>query len=331
MNNDVLELESVTKRFGDFTAVRDVSLTIPRGSIYGFLGPNGAGKTTMIRMIFDIIKPTSGRVRILGAPSALGVRSRIGYLPEEKGLYKTMTAAATVAYFASLKGLTRAVAKRRALELLEKYGLGEFAGAKIQALSKGMGQKVQVLCAIAHEPELVILDEPFSGLDPVNQQVLEGLIRDLAARGSTVLFSTHVMQHAERLCDRLLLIVKGRKIFDGTLAGAKATIPRRVLISTVGNVEALAKLDGVAEIKPLGESHTSAGTKDWEIRLRGQTSAQAILEKCFQTGIVLRRFDHSEPTLHDVFVALVGAEALANAGMDARGRAMHGAVVEEHA
>jgi len=309
MNDHVLEVENVTKRFGDFTAVRDVSLTIPRGSIYGFLGPNGAGKSTTIRMIFGIVKPTSGRITILGASTALAVRSRIGYLPEEKGLYKSMTAAATVAYFASLKGLTRTAAKRRALELLERYGLGEFAGAKIQALSKGMSQKVQVLCAIAHEPELVVLDEPFSGLDPVNQQVLEGLIRDLAARGSTVLFSTHVMQHAERLCDRLLLIVKGRKIFDGTLAGAKATIPRRVLISAEGSVDALAKLDGVAEIQPLGESHTSAATKEWEIRLRGQTSAQEILEKCFQSGIVLRRFDHSEPTLHDVFVSLVGADA----------------------
>jgi ABC-2 type transport system ATP-binding protein len=173
-----------------------------------------------------------------------------------------------------------------------------------------MVQKVQVLCAIAHEPELVVLDEPFSGLDPVNQQVLEGLIRDLARRGSTVLFSTHVMQHAERLCDRLLLIAKGRKIFDGTIAGAKATIPRRVLISTEGSVAALSKLDGVAEVRPLGEPDASAGTKEWEVRLRGQTSAQSILEKCFQSGIVLRRFDHSEPSLHDVFVTLVGADAL---------------------
>ena len=309
MNDHVLELERVTKRFGDFTAVHDVSLTIPRGSTYGFLGPNGAGKTTTIRMIFDIIKPTSGRITILGARTALDVRSRIGYLPEEKGLYKTMTAAATVAYFATLKGIRRKAAKKRAYELLERYGLGEFADAKIQALSKGMSQKVQVLCAIAHEPEFVILDEPFSGLDPVNQQVLEGLVRDLAKRGSTVIFSTHIMQHAERLCDQLLLIVKGRKVFDGTVAGAKATIPRRVLISTESSVEPLAKLDGVVEIKPLGESATRAGTKDWEIRLRERTSAQVILERCFESGIVLHRFDHSEPSLHDAFVALVGADA----------------------
>jgi ABC-2 type transport system ATP-binding protein len=310
MNPHVLELENVTKRFGEFTAVHDVSLTIPRGSIYGFLGPNGAGKTTTIRMVFDIVKPTSGRITILGASTALDVRTRIGYLPEEKGLYKTMTAAATVAYFASLKGVPRSVAKRRAYDLLDRYGVGEFADTKIQALSKGMSQKVQVVSAIAHEPEFVILDEPFSGLDPVNQQVLEDLIRDLARRGSTVIFSTHVMQHAERLCDRLLLIVKGRKVFDGTVAGAKAAIPRRVLISTESRVDPLAALDGVVEIKPLGESPTRAGTKDWEIRLREQTSAQAILERCFESGIVLRRFDHSEPSLHDAFVALVGAKAV---------------------
>jgi ABC-2 type transport system ATP-binding protein len=305
MKDHVLELENVTKRFGDFTAVRDVSLRIPRGSIYGFLGPNGAGKTTTIRMIFDIFKPTSGRISILGASSALHVRPRIGYLPEEKGLYKAMTAAATVAYFASLKGMPRKAARQRARDLLERYGLGKFADARIQTLSKGMGQKVQVLCAVAHEPEFVVLDEPFSGLDPVNQQVLEQLIRDLGALGSTVLFSTHVMQHAERLCDHMLLIAKGRKIYDGTIAGAKATIPRRVLISTGSNVEPLATLESVAEIKSLG-------TNDWEIRLRenadSQASAQAILEKCFSSGIVLRRFDQSEPSLHDAFVALVGAE-----------------------
>jgi ABC-2 type transport system ATP-binding protein len=314
MNGQVLELENVTKRFGDFTAVHDVSLTIPRGSIYGFLGPNGAGKTTTLRMIFDIIKPTSGRITILGASTALDVRPRIGYLPEEKGLYKAMTAAATVAYFASLKGLSRKAAKQRAHELLERYGLGEFADARIQTLSKGMSQKVQVICAVAHEPEFVVLDEPFSGLDPVNQEVLEKLIRDLARGGATVLFSTHVMQHAERLCDHLLLIAKGRKIFDGTVAGARGTIPRRVLISTESSIDPLTGLDGVAGITPLGESpsqfDTGAGTKDWEIRLSGRTSAQAILERCFQSGIVLRRFDHSEPSLHDAFVALVGAEAL---------------------
>ncbi len=221
-----LELRGVTKFFGDFKAVDDVSFTLPAGSICGFLGPNGAGKTTTIRMILDIIKPTSGTVSVLGRPSALEVRQRIGYLPEEKGLYKKMKTWAVVAYFATLKGLSRPAAKRRAFELLERYGLKDFALKPTDALSKGMGQKVQMLASIAHDPEFVILDEPFSGLDPVNQQVMEDIIRDMAARKRTVLFSTHVMQHAERLCERILLIARGRKIFDGTVHDARQTIPR---------------------------------------------------------------------------------------------------------
>src|SRR5438105_3986880 len=213
-----LELRCVTKFYGNFRAVDDLSFALAPGSICGFLGPNGAGKTTTIRMILEIIKPSSGAITVLGKPSALEVRQRVGYLPEEKGLYKKMKAWAIIAYFASLKGLERKAAKRRAYELLERYGLKDFADKPTDALSKGMGQKVQMLASIAHDPELVILDEPFSGLDPVNQQVMEEIIRDMAKRNRTVLFSTHVMQHAERLCDRILLIAKGRKILDGTLA-----------------------------------------------------------------------------------------------------------------
>ena len=249
MDEPVLELTHVTKKFGDFTAVDDLSLSIPRGSIYGFLGPNGAGKTTAIRMAVDIIKPTSGQISILGHSSALAVRERFGYLPEEKGLYKKMTAAGIVAYFGMLKGMRRKYAKRRAYELLEKYGLKDFADSKVEDLSKGMSQKVQVLSAVAHSPDFVILDEPFSGLDPVNQQVLEELIVDMAGGGKTIVFSTHVMQHAERLCDRLLLNAKGRKIFDGSVEEAKSTIPRRVLVETSNSVDALAALDGVRAIR----------------------------------------------------------------------------------
>ena len=216
MTDFALTLHDVTKMYGDFAAVKDVSLEIPKGAIYGFLGPNGAGKTTTIRMILDIVRPTTGSVSVLGHPSALDVRDRIGYLPEEKGLYKKMRAWSVIAYFATLKGISKKDAKQRAYALLERYGLSDFADAKIDALSKGMGQKVQVLASIAHDPELVILDEPFSGLDPSNQQVMEDVIHDFAKQGRTVLFSTHVMSHAERICDRLLLIAKGEKAFDGT-------------------------------------------------------------------------------------------------------------------
>ncbi|MBI3737024.1 ATP-binding cassette domain-containing protein [Candidatus Sumerlaeota bacterium] len=307
MTSNALELRSVTKFYGTFKAVDGVSFDVPAGSIYGFLGPNGAGKTTTIRMILDILKPSSGSISILGQPTALAVRDRIGYLPEEKGLYKKMKASAIIAYFAMLKGMGRAAAKKRAYELLEKYGLGEFADARTEALSKGMGQKVQVLASIAHDPELVILDEPFSGLDPVNQQVMEDVIRDMRGRGRTTIFSTHVMQHAERICDRILLIARGQKIFDGTIAEAKQTIPRRVKIVTDDDI---APLRALTEVAALREGHPDSGRGKWEIELRENADPQAILQACFEKNIRLRSFDHSEPALHEVFVRLVGpAEA----------------------
>src|SRR3989440_10336056 len=228
----VLTLRNVTKYYGAFKAVDDLSFIVPRGSICGFLGPNGAGKTTTIRMILDIVKPSSGDITVLGRPSALEVRQRIGYLPEEKGLYKKMKTWAVIAYFATLKGMSRKAARHRVYDLLERYGLKDFAEKPTDALSKGMGQKVQMLASIAHDPEFVILDEPFSGLDPVNQQVMEEIIRDMAKRERTVLFSTHVMQHAERLCDRILLIAKGKRLFDGTISQAKGLLPRRVRLET---------------------------------------------------------------------------------------------------
>ena len=308
----VLELRNVTKFYGDFKAVDDVSFSLPRGCIHGFLGPNGAGKTTTIRMILEIIKPTSGTISVLGRASALEVRGRIGYLPEEKGLYKKMKAWSIIAYFATLKGMSRAAARRRAFELLERYGLKDFAEKPTDALSKGMGQKVQVLAAIAHDPELVILDEPFSGLDPVNQEVMEEIIRDMAARQRTVLFSTHVMQHAERLCDRILLIAKGRKILDGTLAAARRTIPRRVQIETGDDIAPIRELHEVLSISRLetkSAAEDGGASSRWELKISESADPQSILQTCFARGIRLRSFNHSEPTLHDVFVHLVGPEA----------------------
>lgn len=302
-----LELRGVTKLFGDFRAVDDVSFSLPAGSIYGFLGPNGAGKTTTIRMILEIIKPTSGSITVLGHASALAVRQRIGYLPEEKGLYKKMKNWAVIAYFATLKGLSRNAAKQRAFELLERYGLKDFADKPTEALSKGMGQKVQMLASIAHDPEFVILDEPFSGLDPVNQQVMEEIIRDMARRGRTVLFSTHVMQHAERLCDRILLMAKGRKIFDGTVTEAKQIIPRRVRIGTEDDVAPLRELSEVVSLRQL--EPVNGGHPTWELELHEKADPQAILQACFARGIRLRSFNQSDPTLHEVFVRLVGTEA----------------------
>jgi ABC-2 type transport system ATP-binding protein len=307
-----LELRHVTKFYGDFKAVDDVSFTLPAGSICGFLGPNGAGKTTTIRMILEIIKPTSGAITVLGRPSALEVRQRIGYLPEEKGLYKKMKAWSVIAYFATLKGLSRKAARLRAFELLERYGLKDFADKPTEALSKGMGQKVQMLASIAHDPEFVILDEPFSGLDPVNQQVMEDIIRDMAGRGRTVLFSTHVMQHAERLCERILLMAKGRKIFDGPIAEAKRTLPRRVRIETDDDIGPLRELRGVISVGPVEIAPGVAapnGSSHWELQIGENADSQAILQLCFAKGIRLRGFNQSDPTLHEVFMWLVGPEA----------------------
>ena len=315
-----LELRGVTKLFGDFRAVDDVSFSLPAGSIYGFLGPNGAGKTTTIRMILEIIRPTSGSITILGQSSALTVRQRIGYLPEEKGLYKKMKNWAVIAYFATLKGMSRKAARQRAFELLERYGLKDFANKNTEALSKGMGQKVQMLASIAHDPEFVILDEPFSGLDPVNQQVMEEIIRDMAKRGRTVLFSTHVMQHAERLCDRILLMARGRKIFDGTVPEAKRVIPRRVRIETDDGIDPLRELSEVVSVRPVELTHDGAppplaggpqasATSHWELELRENADPQAILKVCFARGIRLQSFNQSDPTLHEVFMRLVGPEA----------------------
>lgn len=306
MDSPVLNLSNVCKSYGDFHAVKDVTLSIPKGSIYGFLGPNGAGKTTTIRMILDIIKPTSGEIAVLDTDSALKVRNRIGYLPEEKGLYKKMKVWAIIQYFAMLKGMDKAAAKDRAWEMLEQYGLKDFAEAKVESLSKGMGQKVQVLSAVAHKPELVILDEPFSGLDPVNQSVLEDLIREMAANGQTVIFSTHVMQHAERLCDHILLITRGEKIFDGTIAEARATIPRRILLETQDSTSSIESIPGVLSVQPFTAEESA---NHWQIEISEQLNPQEILRHCFEQKVSLNRFEFTEPSLHDVFVHLVGDEA----------------------
>jgi ABC-2 type transport system ATP-binding protein len=317
MTPAALTLNDVTKFYGTFKAVDSLSFCIAPGSICGFLGPNGAGKTTSIRMILDIIRPTNGTISILGEASALKVRHRIGYLPEEKGLYKKMKAWSVVAYFATLKGLDRRTAKSRAYELLERYGLKDFADKSTDALSKGMQQKVQLLASIAHDPEFVILDEPFSGLDPINQQVMEDIIRDMAGRKRTVLFSTHVMQHAERLCDRILLIAKGRKIFDGTIPEARRLLPRRVRIETGDDVSPLRDLPGVSDVKLLNGNGTAnangAGTiqtaKQWEVELRENSDPQLVLAACFEKQVRLQSYNQSEPSLHEVFVQLVGPEA----------------------
>ncbi|HKU55087.1 MAG TPA: ATP-binding cassette domain-containing protein, partial [Rhizomicrobium sp.] len=218
-------LDGVVKRFGDFTAVDGLSFSVPEGGVFGFLGGNGAGKTTSIRMMLDILRPNAGSIAVLGRAPSRANAPQLGFLPEERGLYRLMTVLDTVIYFGRLKGMSAADAARSATALIERLGLSQWARTPLDKLSKGMSQKVQLATALVNRPRLLILDEPFSGLDPVNQNVLEEIVLDMARGGATVIFSTHVMQHAERLSDRLLLLARGRKVFEGTQAEARAQLP----------------------------------------------------------------------------------------------------------
>lgn len=294
-----LVLEHVCKRFGDFTAVGDLSLQIPRGSIYGFLGPNGAGKTTTIRMVMSIFYPDSGTIRVLGHPDAEQIKDRLGYLPEEKGLYKKMKTGELIAYFGRLKGMNGADARTRARELLERFGLGEWHDKKCEALSKGMGQKVQLLGTLIHDPELVILDEPFSGLDPVNMELMRDTILQMKREGRTVIFSTHVMAQAEEICDFIFLINKGKKVLDGPLSEIKATGDRGIHLDYDGDGDFLRSLPGVTRVNDAGKSA--------ELFVEDGVDPQQILAQIVGR-LKVRRFDLREPSLHEIFFRAVGGK-----------------------
>ena len=298
-----LRLEGVGKRYGHFQAVEDLSFQVEPGTICGFLGPNGAGKTSTIRMILGLQPATSGRIEILGADDGRKVRDRIGFLPEERGLYKKMTPIDAIAFFGSLKGLPSAEGRKRARDMLEAQGLGASKNKKMKELSKGMAQKVQLIASVVHRPEFVILDEPFSGLDPMNQQGLEAMIRALAADGATVLFSTHVMQHAERLCDKVVLLARGRKAFEGTVDQARATSPRFLELEGALDVAAVSALPGVSGVEVLNDHD---GARTLRAGLAQGAGGQEALKSAFLTGLDVRRFQIKEPTLHDAFIALTG-------------------------
>ncbi len=298
-----LTLEKVSKRYGEFQAVRDLSFQVEKGTICGFLGPNGAGKTSTIRMILGLQPATSGRIDILGADDGRRVRNRIGFLPEERGLYKKMTPIDAIAFFGSLKGVPIGEGRKRAKAMLEAQGLGASSRKKMKELSKGMAQKVQLIASVVHRPEFVILDEPFSGLDPVNQQGLEAVIRGLAADGATVLFSTHVMQHAERLCDKVVLLARGQKAFEGTVAEARATSRRFLELEGAIDPAAAAALPGVTGVETLSDQD---GVRVLKAALAANAGGQESLKAAFLTGLDVRRFQLREPSLHDAFIDLTG-------------------------
>ena len=296
-----LSLYHVTKRFDRTLAVDDLSFAVPEGQVFGFLGGNGAGKTTTLRMALDIIRPTDGRLTVLGRAPGRENAPDIGFLPEERGLYRQMTGLDTIVYFGRLKGMTPHDARTEGLALLDRFGLGDNARSTIDKLSKGMAQKVQLATAVVNRPRLLILDEPFSGLDPVNQWLLEDEIRRASKNGATVIFSTHVMQHAERLCEKLLLLARGRKKFEGTLDEARAQLPAR--LSVVAR-QSLASIDGVESCEPVGQARD--GWQEWDVQLKPGGDPGDLLEGCTERAIPLRRFDERRASLHDVFLQLVG-------------------------
>lgn len=308
MTEPALVLNGATKRFGAFTAVDRLSFDVPAGSIVGFLGPNGAGKSTSLRMALGIMTPDEGSVSLFGARPNLSALRRVGFLPEERGLYKKMTARQTVAYFARLKGLSAGDANRRADELLDSTGLGEFARAKISKLSKGMAQKVQILSTLAHEPDFLILDEPFSGLDPVNQQALEEIIRIQHAAGATILFSTHVMEHAERLCQSIVMMARGRKVFDGTLEAAFDALGRRAKIAVDPGYDLPAVFAQTGFSVERDVQDHEDGADWWTVALPDGRSAQHALRAAIDAGVPIAGFMQEEARLRDVFVSLVERE-----------------------
>ncbi|HTM81869.1 ABC transporter ATP-binding protein [Asticcacaulis sp.] len=309
--DSALSLAGVSKRFGDFEAVSELSFEVKRGTICGFLGPNGAGKTTSVRMMLGLSEASAGRIEVLGRPAGQAL-DRIGFMPEERGLYRKMTPVDVIVFLAGLKGVKASVARSRGKAMLEAQGLGPFMNKQIRSLSKGMSQKVQLISCLVHEPELVILDEPFSGLDPVNQQGLETVIRDLAKQGATVLFSTHVMQHAERLCEQVVLLAKGRKVFEGTLKEARAAAPRHLDLEGALHEADLLALPGIAAVADMGAADAIENGKDrahlWQCHLQAGHTAHEALKEAFLRGLDVRRFEAKEPSLHEAFIVLTGGE-----------------------
>lgn len=298
--DSAVSIRGVVKSFGDQRAVDDVSFEVPQGKVFGLLGPNGAGKTTTIRMILDIIRPDAGEIRVLGKTRGEGVRRHVGYLPEERGLYRKMKVIEMLEFSGSLKGSSPAEARKHAKAWLEKLEIGDWAEKKVEELSKGMQQKVQFVGAVLGKPEVLILDEPFSGMDPVNQNVFKNQILELQRGGATVIFSTHQMETAERLCDAIALIHKGALVLYGPLSEVKAGFGKNsVLLEFEGDGSFLKGLPGVSRVDEYGR---------WvEIRLDAGTDPQTIL-RAAADRLRVAKFELVAPTLHNIFIEKVGAE-----------------------
>ena len=297
-----VSIDHITKSFGEFTAVSELSLAVYPGRIFGLLGPNGAGKTTTIRMVVNITAPDSGQIKVFGEQITPELQDRIGYLPEERGLYKKMKVGDQIKYFAALKNVNSKEANQRADRWLARLKLTEWKNKKASELSKGMQQKIQFINAVIHEPELLILDEPFSGLDPVNVEVLKDIILELKAGGKTIIFSTHQMEVAEKICDDICLINRSRKVLEGSIREVKRAFSRNaVALRLVGGESVLADAALISKV----QRHSDG----LEVLLAEGATSQSLLKHLIATDATIERFEMIEPSLHDIFIEKVTENA----------------------
>jgi ABC-2 type transport system ATP-binding protein len=297
MNDKAIVLKGIRKAFAGHVAVSDLSLEVPRGSVFGLLGPNGAGKTTTLRMVMNILGPDSGTIEILGKPADHAARDRIGYMPEERGLYPRMVLEEQLVFMAAIKGVGGKEAQRRLGPWLERLGLADWRKKKTNELSKGMQQKAQFIATVLHEPDVLIMDEPMSGLDPVGMDVMRDVMLDLRRRGTTIVLSSHQMDTVEKLCDRVALNDRGQKVLDGSVADVKARHGKNtVVLAYDGDGAFLGGLPGVAKVTDFGQYV--------EVRLQDGADPQPLLREAV-ARLRLRRFEIVEPSLHDIFVETV--------------------------
>jgi ABC-2 type transport system ATP-binding protein len=306
MADPVLRLDRVVKRFAGHTAVRNLSMTVPAGGIFGLLGPNGAGKTTTIRMIMNILLPDEGAITLFGEPASRAHSDRIGFLPEERGLYRKMEVLEHLTFLGETKSLGRADAKSRSRAWLDRLGLADWTHHRVEDLSKGMQQKVQFIGTLLHDPELIVLDEPFSGLDPVNSKVMKDVVIQLAREGRTVLFSTHIMEQAERMCDRIVIIARGEKVVDGAVAEIKREAgARHVRLTFTRNREAARRVLHDRALVLRADDHGASA----EVELAPAADGERLLRALVGADVGLSQFAVVEPSLESIFIAKVGPGA----------------------
>ncbi len=294
-----IAVHNVTKKYGDFTAVDDLSFDVRRGEIFAMLGPNGAGKTTTIRMILDILKPDTGRIEVFGAPINDRAKERIGYMPEERGLYRNVPVLDVLVYLGQLKGMSRADARARALDLLEHADLAANVKSKVSELSKGMQQKVQVIATVLHRPDLVIIDEPFSGLDPVNTQLIKDLLYEMNREGTTIVMSTHQMHQIEEMADRLLMIDHGRRVLYGDVHDVRQRFAKNAVV-----VEGEGDWAALPGVKRVEKGENGRGIV---LHLAEDVTPDAVMEAlAVSDAYHVRRFELAVPSLNEIFIEVVG-------------------------